>query len=186
MGKSKGPRVRKERANRNDTAKPVAALPRPSLWARIGTVWKVGGAIVGAALFLAHTYAGTIPVVHVLGPDPSPFLLPFVVSNESLFFKMENVTFFCGPRHGKSIQVGNVVVQDVEFQDNVPATTIGRGEVKLMRCPVTNATGNSVKGTIHPIVQYRTLGFDRKFEGKDLNWFGNANPPRWVEGDVVK
>jgi hypothetical protein len=49
------------------------------------------------------------------------------------------------------------------------------------RCPITNATGNLVKGTIHPTIQYQTLGIRRTFEGQDLTWFGS----RWVEGDIA-
>ena len=143
-------------------------------------------ALVGAVTTLTQIYRGTIPDARILGSDPTPFLLPFTVTNDSSFFDMKDVVFFCGPRAGQTIQVGNIVVSGVRFQDSVGKAMIKPGATSLFRCPVTNARAEMVKGTIHPIMEYRTLWFSRTFDGKDLTWFANANPPRWVQGDMVK
>jgi hypothetical protein len=142
-------------------------------------------AAIGLCATAAGIYYGTIPTAKILGPDSSPFLLPFAVTNNSSFLDMNDVQFSCGPRQGQSIQVGNIIVKDVKFQDSVGKNTIATGKTVLFRCPVSNAPGNLVKGTIHPILEYRTLGIGRIYEGQDLTWFGNASPPRWVEGDIA-
>ena len=88
---------------------------------------------------------------------------------------------------GQEIQVGNLVVKSgVRFRDNVGKATIKPGAIALLRCPVTNAGAGMVRGTIHATIEYRTLWFSRTYEGTDLTWVLNANPPRWIEGELIR
>jgi hypothetical protein len=114
------------------------------------------------------------------GEFDAVFLLPFAVTNSSSFFDMSKVQFFCGPRGDQSLQIGNITLKNVGT-GTIANATIAAGKTVNFRCPITNATGNLVKGTIHPTIQYQTLGIRRTFEGQDLTWFGS----RWVEGDIA-
>jgi hypothetical protein len=92
----------------------------------------------------------------LVSADAKPFLLPFAVTNTSTWFYMKEASFYCGPRQGQAIPVGNVVICGIRFQSNVPKATIVAGSTANFRCPVTNASGNMVKGTVHPIIDYKT------------------------------
>jgi len=194
MGKSKGPRVKKRSVDPHESVSiPTVNVATPTHWSRLQKIWrrgrrffKVVGAILAFLGWAAGIYHTTIPTVHLIGPDTTPFLLPYAVTNTSTWFDMKEASFICGPRPGQTIKVGNLAISGIGFKDNVPKVTIVAGSTANFRCPVTDASGNLFKGTVHPIIDYKTLGFSRTYEGPDQTWFGDANPPRWVEGDMIR
>jgi hypothetical protein len=182
MGKSKGPRVRK-RPGQPEPIPPKEAAEKPTFWTRTKKVVAAFTTVAGLLTSIVKLYSGTIPDIQLTGQDASPFVLPYSVRNTSWLFDMTDVVLFCGPRPGQNIQVGPIVITSgVRFQDSVQPVTMKPGQLWYFRCPISNASGRMVKGTIHPTIEYRTLGIKREFEGLDQTWFADANPPRWVQG----
>ncbi len=189
MGKSKGPRV-KPRPKHPDP--PKGEPPKPlrnwlRLWARLKKVWKLLAGAVAAVSAVLGIYSQTIPEIELQGPDASPFALPYVVRNPSWLLSMTDVVFSCSPSQGGSLQIGTIVLNnktggDIKFQDAVRPVDMRPGQKWFFRCPITNATGNQFRGTIHPLIEYRTLGIRRTHVGLDQTWFPDANPARWVQG----
>jgi hypothetical protein len=155
------------------------------VWATVAAIVTLGG-LFSIAERCLEAYRNTSPEVHLSGQEPSePFLLPFSVKNNSQLFEMKDVEFYCATR-GDGLQIGNLTFSNLSFTQGLPKTTIPPMKFVNFRCPVTNAKGPLVKGTIHPIVKYRTLLFKRNYEGQDFTWYGTATPPRWIEGDLPR
>jgi hypothetical protein len=191
MGKSKGPRV-PQRRNQPEPPKSEAETPKlvwKRHWLRVWSKIKRVKAIVASVLGLLSTatllYSGTVPDIELIGPDASPFALPYIVKNTSSFFAMTDVSLSCRPGDGKLLQVGQLAFQDLTFATTARPITIPRHDQAYLFCSVMNGgavPGSVVRGTIRPIIRFKTFGIARVHEGLDQTWMPGAHPPRWVQG----
>jgi hypothetical protein len=139
--------------------------------------------------FVVSAFRNTTPEIHSSGPDATPFVLPFLVKNNSGIFDMNEVVWTCYIDHIITKQGGrifNLVVRTSE-----PSPTISAGATSSFMCPIGHElTGNIdpgaavISAVLIPILRYKTFGFTRSFSSKKFEWFGNASPPRWIESDV--
>jgi hypothetical protein len=162
------------------------ALPSASRRRWVTSPLAVLTAVVGAvasAIAVWDAYWLTIPEIRGLGPNAGvPFDLPFAVKNPSRLFTMNNVEFRCylDVEFANKSSIKNIYV--IAARDR--GKDIGPGDTRNYRCPLTVPAGGLVKGRINLRTTYSTMIFHRASPDAPFNWSANANPPRWIEGEM--
>ncbi len=172
----------------------VAPIPRehqPTLLSQVlKTWWGKAGAVLAALGgvqspfstydFFRSLYEDTNPEIHISAVDPNPFAVPFRIKNNSHFFPMKSVEWFCGINDVLTPQGGGLFNFSITYKTN-PITIEPTRDVTF-RCPIK--TGPNVSANVQPILKYKTLWFDRIYNSREFIWYRDATPPKWIETDA--
>jgi hypothetical protein len=138
--------------------------------------------VAAALLAFWEFWVQTIPEIRPSGSDPSaPFLLPFVVKNNSSFFSIYSDQWFCGAYY-KDNQ-GTVARIDAEANMSRNANRIIKpGISSIFHCSI-RVPGQDIKSlSATSYFRYHTLWFARS---RDLTftWIADGQHSQWIEGE---
>jgi hypothetical protein len=157
---------------------------------------------IGVLISLAETLLGAVEIIRQAivypeisadsAPDPSqPFATHFYVKNNSGWFDMRHVEFYCGVDAIDTASGGgfkNLSFLDWKTADIAPNAIAG------YRCLLGDGPGNIVTNVkpgdvtaahIFVRVEYRILFWERHSPPTEFTWFTKVSPPRWVKGKLV-
>jgi hypothetical protein len=138
--------------------------------------------IFGATVVFWAVYIDTIPSIEIVGADrSSPFELPFTVKDKSAIFDTREAHFWC---EVKRIEQGNFAYGFVPF-GLAQVRTVTWGNPVSYKCPVTTSGDPVRRAAVRIIIDYKTLMWGRTTTA-DFTWIGTVDPPRWVEGEVIR
>jgi hypothetical protein len=165
---------------------PQAISPQQFLltwWGKLLVLLALLGSIqtsLSTYTFFLSIYNDTVPDVHAVGSDKTPFVLPFIVKNNSHFLAMTGLTWSCYLDDVKADNGASISGITIETVDK-PITIKPQGTEEF-RCRID--IGKSPTTKIIPEINYKTLGLFRHYADKRFTWYGSADPPRWVESDA--
>ncbi len=187
MPKSRG-RNKLKGTERNPRSPPKSLdqKPRRSLREILSSPWarlvEISGLVASLFVFW-DIYVHARPKIEVANMgSPSPFLVPFVIKNESSFFSLSNVRWTCIIENYEDDH--GLTMSDNEMSGGV-AESIGIEGVENYRCPVS-VEGIRIKSLSVIIkVEYETLGWSREAEAPFL-WVTDIAKPQWIAGAKIK
>jgi hypothetical protein len=164
---------------------------RKKLVAFLRRWWKqltaIGGAITALVTILGwllNQYQLTTPSIQfAYAETEAPFSVPFVLTNQSSYLAMSDVSWFC---------------YIVDLQDtggnSTPDNLLGSGHIPIVfpsqvlnyYCPanwILNQHYVIVHTTVCIVVTYKTFDFDRAAHSQLFHW--NNQSRRWLNGGVV-
>jgi hypothetical protein len=153
--------------------------PIPWVLALIAALIAIGGFL---QQLLVSPEISALPDVDV----SAPFILPFSVRNNSLFFEMKGAQLYCG-------------VDRVIFDNDSGLISLSLVSNKIAIAPLTEGNFRCLigknglvdfgprrlkEGHIFLSVHYATLGISRMSPEVEFTWYTETNPPRWVRGKI--
>jgi hypothetical protein len=141
------------------------------------------GGVVGLIWLIYDTYEHTFPEIHLFATDSHwPFLLPFTVKNNSSIFAMHDIQWYCYIDKIDFAAGGGIYY--IMLSDSTK-TTIGPEKAVNYRCLLAGVESKWLKsGRLLVYVKYFTLGFIRTSDSVPFTWLPQADPPRWIEGEI--
>ena len=138
--------------------------------------------IAAALLAIWLVFFDTIPTIEIAGSDrTSPFELPFTVRNKSPIFDARDAQFSC---QAVRIEQGPFAYGFVPLA-LAQHRTITWGNPVNFKCPVTTSGDPVRRAVVRIFVDYKTL-FKGRTTTADFTWIGTVDPPRWIEGEIVR
>ena len=125
------------------------------------------------------TFDDTKPELHISVTDARPFTSPISITNNSLFFDMNDVELDCslGTRTRKYSGVSSSF-GEIKRKFDVPS-----GKTVVVECFEHRLIRKFESASIFPHLNYKTLGFERTYFDRFFIWYDVGKEPKWLESN---